>query len=213
MASKIIKKPQRPERDASAVPAGSKVIEREVRTAKQQAQQILAEAEARARAILEEAEQAHARAVEEGYREGYEKGLAEWLTAIREVQVQMQHLVEQAKPELIRLAVRVAEKILRQQLADDPTRLLPMIDEAFRSLRAQKGATILLRVHPNDRSMLEAHRKRWLDRMPWIGELQVIADEEIRPGGCRIETDFGSVDLTLETQIRVIERHLLGGRE
>ncbi len=213
MASKIIKKPQRSEREASGAAAGSKVIEREVLTAKQQAQQILADAEARARAILEDAEQARARAVEEGYREGYEKGLAEWLTAIREVQEHMHRLVDQAKPELIRLAVRVAEKILRQQLAEDPTRLLPMIDEAFRSLRTQKGATIVLRVHPNDRAMLETHCKRWLDRMPWIGELQVLADEEMHPGGCRIETDFGSVDLTLETQIRVIERHLLGSRE
>jgi flagellar biosynthesis/type III secretory pathway protein FliH len=46
-----------------------------------------------------------------------------------------------------------------------------------------------------------------------LGSLDIVVDEDLPRGGCRIETDFGTVDATIETQIRVIERHLLGGGE
>ena len=38
----------------------------------------------------------------------------------------------------------------------------------------------------------------------------VVPDETIGRGGCRLESESGTVDATFATQLDVIERHLLG---
>jgi flagellar assembly protein FliH len=89
--------------------------------------------------------------------------------------------------------------------------MLPMIDEALRSLQGQQQLRVVLRVHPADRPLLEQRRPHWLDHFPAIATLTIAPDEGLDRGGCRIESEHGTVDATIETQIRVIERHLLGG--
>jgi type III secretion protein L len=213
MSSKIIKKATDEMETPVAPVAGAKIIDREVLAATDQARRILEAAQAQAEEIRAQAQQEYEEALRRGYQEGYEKGLAEWLRAIEEVHAGLTSLVEQAKPQIVRLALRVAEKILRQRLDLTPEAVVPMIDEALRSLRAQQNMRVLLRVHPDDRPILEPHRQRWMERLPWLGSLDIVVDEDLPRGGCRIETDFGTVDATIETQIRVIERHLLGGGE
>jgi type III secretion protein L len=213
MSSKIIKKATDEMETPVAPVAGAKIIDREVLAATDQARRILEAAQAQAEEIRAQAQQEYEEAIRRGYQEGYEKGLAEWLRAIEEVHAGLTSLVEQAKPQIVRLALRVAEKILRQRLDLTPEAVVPMIDEALRSLRAQQNMRVLLRVHPDDRPILEPHRQRWMERLPWLGSLDIVVDEDLPRGGCRIETDFGTVDATIETQIRVIERHLLGGGE
>jgi type III secretion protein L len=213
MSSKIIKKATDETETPVAPVAGAKIIDREVLAATDQARRILEAAQAQAEEIRAQAQQEYEEALRRGYQEGYEKGLAEWLRALEEVHAGLTSLVEQAKPQIVRLALRVAEKILRQRLDLTPEAVVPMIDEALRSLRAQQNMRVLLRVHPDDRSILEPHRQRWMERLPWLGSLDIVVDEDLPRGGCRIETDFGTVDATIETQIRVIERHLLGGGE
>lgn len=213
MSSKIIKKATDETEIPVAPVAGAKIIDREVLAATEQARRILEAAQAQAEALRAQAQAEYEETLQRGYQEGYEKGMAEWLRAIEQVHAGFMGVIEQAKPQIVRLALRVAEKILRQRLDLTPEAVVPMIDEALRSLRAQQNMRVILRVHPDDRSILEPHRQRWMERLPWLGSLDIVVDEELPRGGCRIETDFGTVDASIETQIRVIERHLLGGGE
>ena len=190
--------------------AESKVVTREVIAASTEALRILQTAEleaaqvrARTQAVREEARRA-------GYAEGYEKGASEWAEAVRTARASVAAAVEAAKPQIVRMALRIAEKVLRRKLETEPEALLPMVDEALRSLSAQHQSRVVLRAHPEDRPVLESRLKHWLERNPGMASLQVVADESFRRGGCRIESDFGMVDATIDTQLRVIERHLLG---
>jgi flagellar biosynthesis/type III secretory pathway protein FliH len=115
-----------------------------------------------------------------------------------------------AQPEIVRLALRVAEKILRQRIEAHPDAIVPMVDEALRAFLAQNQTRVVLRVHPADEKVLAAHRQRWLERNPTIGGIVVVPDEAVGRGGCRLESESGTVDATFETQLDVIERHLLG---
>lgn len=205
--TQIIKKSGEP---ASRTPAG-KVVEREVIAASAEALRIVDEARAEAGSLLESAKLVHAKAIQDGFREGYERGAEQWQNAVWAARESVRAAVEQAKPQIVQLALRVAEKILRQKLETQPAAIVPMVDEALRSLQGQNQMRVVLRVHPADEAVLEERRQRWLDRHPSIVSLQVVSDESFPRGGCRIESDFGMVDATLETQMRVIERHLLGG--
>lgn len=198
--------------ETAPAPSG-KVVEREVIAASAEAMRILEEAKAGAAAILASAKEARAQAVQDGFKEGYERGAEQWTQAVWAARESVNGAVDQAKPQVVQLALRVAEKILRQKLETDPEAIVAMVDEALRSLQGQNQMRVVLRVHPTDQPVLEQRRKRWLDRHPAIASITIVADEAQARGGCRIESDFGMVDATIETQIRVIERHLLGGSE
>ncbi len=194
----------------SGEPAASKVVPREVIAASAEARRILEIALSEAAQVTASAEKARAEAMEAGYREGYAHGAAQWAEVLRNTQAGLKKALEGAKPQVVRMALRVAEKVLRRKLETAPEAMLPMVDEALRSLQGQQQTRIVLRVHPADQPVLEARRQHWQDRHPSISGLQVVVDETMSRGGCRIESEFGMVDATIETQIQVIERHLLG---
>lgn len=189
----------------------SKVVPREVIAASAEARRLLEEAEARAAAIVASAEGDREKAAREGFERGFEDGAARWAAATRAAQDGVRAAMERAREDVLRLALRVAEKILRQRVEAAPESMLPMIDEALRSLQAQQQLRVVLRVHPADRPLLEERRARWLDHLPGIAALTVVPDEALDRGGCRIESEHGTVDATIGTQIRVVERHLVGG--
>ena len=194
----------------SGEPAKSKVVPREVIAASAEATRLLETAQAEAAQVRASAEKARSDAMEAGYREGYARGAAQWAEAVKSAQASLQAALERAKPQVVRMALRVAEKVLRRKLETTPEAMLPMVDEALRSLQGQQQTRIVLRIHPADQPVLESRRQHWLDRHPGIGSLQIVVDESMSRGGCRIESEFGMVDATVETQIEVIERHLLG---
>jgi flagellar assembly protein FliH len=205
--TRIVKKA----REEAASRTSGKVVEREVIAASGEAARILEEAKAEAAEIVGAAQQARARAIQDGFKEGYERGAEQWQQAVWAARESIKVAVEQAKPQIVQLALRVAEKILRQKLDTTPEAMVTMVDEALRSLQGQNQMRVVLRVNPADQAVLELRRQRWMDRHPSITSLAIVADESFPRGGCRIESDFGTVDATLETQIGVIERHLLGG--
>jgi flagellar assembly protein FliH len=205
--SEIVKK------SAVAVTPAPKVVTREVIAASSEALRILETAEGEAAQIRASAAAVREEARLGGYAEGYEKGASEWAEAVRTARQSVAAAVEAAKPQIVRMAVRIAEKVLRRKLEADPEALQPMVDEALRSLSAQNAARVVLRAHPDHRHVLEMRRQHWLDRNPGLASLQVVADEAFPRGGCRIESDFGMVDASIDTQLEVIERHLLGGGE
>ena len=190
-----------------------KVVRREEIAASAEAARILDDAHAEARKILDAAIEAHAESVRQGFEEGYARGAGEWAAAIETARRSVGRAIEQSRHQVARLALRVAEKILRQKVESSPEALVPMVDEALRSLQAQPQSRVVLRAHPDDQPALEARKGRWLARFPGLDSLSVVADDEMPRGGCRIESDFGMVDATIETQLRVIERHLLGEGE
>jgi type III secretion system HrpE/YscL family protein len=195
--------------DPAANPSG-KVVSREVMAASAEAARIVEAARRQAEEIVATAERAREEARESGFRQGFEQGAGQWVEALHAARARVAVAARRAQPEIVRLALRVAEKILRQRIETHPGAIAPMVDEALRAFLAQNQTRVVLRVHPADEKVLSAHRQRWLERNPTIGGLVVVPDETIGRGGCRLESESGTVDATLETQLEVIERHLLG---
>ncbi len=51
-------------------------------------------------------------------------------------------------------------------------------------------------VHPDDLALVQARRRRRPDR----ARRQLLADATLARGGCRIESDLGSIDARIETR-------------
>ena len=188
-----------------------KVIEQEVLLAHDEARRIVEHAQGRARAIVEEAQQEAAAVRRAAHDEGWAGGLAEWQQRIVDVGEQARRAMDETRPQLVQLALRVAEKILRRRLDEQPDAIVPMVEEALEAARGYRGGHLVLRVNPLDVPALQGFRQRLLDRDQRWQSLEVVAEATMARGGCRIDTDFGTIDASVETQVAAIEQLLLRG--
>lgn len=63
---------------------------------------------------------------------------------------------------------------------------------------------------PADLDSLEHNREGWQAATRAIGEVVLTPDPNMTPGGCRVETEFGTIDASIETQLQRIRDELLG---
>jgi flagellar biosynthesis/type III secretory pathway protein FliH len=112
-----------------------------------------------------------------------------------------QRYVHEVEPEVVRLALAVAARILRREAQMDPL----LLSGAVRVALGQLAATTRVRLKvPGDD--LELWREA-IALVPNPGTRpEVAAGEGMRLGDCIIETEMGSVDLGVRAQLGEIER-------
>jgi type III secretion protein L len=191
--------------DPAAVAA--RVLKREAYDATVDAHGIVENAERQAQAIIVEA-QRQCREIREAAREeGYREGLGRWNEALERAAAAGENLMTEHQAELVTLAVRLAEKIIGEELRSRPETILGIVREALQSVRRERMLTI--QVNPEH---VETVRNRIdaLARVAGVGrEIQVVADPAVAPGGCVVESELGIIDAQLETQLRCLEETLL----
>lgn len=166
-----------------------------LRGANQAANDLIAEAKVEAESIRRDA-----------YESGREKSIQELLEnilAAREERSQALHAVEQ---EVLKLAVKVASKIIGREIERDETVRGEIVLTALRQARQQEMLTV--RVNAADLPLVEKMRER-IDQFGRARYLDFVADQAIGTGGCLIESASGTIDARLETQLRVLENALL----
>jgi type III secretion protein L len=193
-------------RGAGAVAEARAVVKRPVVEALAEARRIRSEAEAEARALREGAERAARELREAAYQEGREAALTEFAQLLLDARERRDAAVTSAERDLLSLAVKLAEKIIGREVERDPATLADIVASALRHARQNEALTV--RLNPADLPAVEAHRAR-LDPAGRARFLDLVADPRVGPGGCVIESESGTVDARLETQLRVLERALL----
>jgi len=103
--------------------------------------------------------------------------------------------------ELVGLALGIARKILHREAQVDPLLLAGVVRIGLEKVAA--GTRVRLRVHPDQIPVWQEFFAQQAD-IPFIPEL--MGDAGLGPGQCRLETELGSTDLTLETQLKEIEQ-------
>ncbi len=187
-----------------------KIIKNQIISARAEAARIIAEAEAFAhdthQRAIEEAEEMR----EQAYREGTERALTEFeenLLAVREIR---DRALRETEQDLLRLAVRLAEKIVGREIQKDSQAVVNIVATALQNARQQEK--LIVRVNPTNLALIESEignftsggRTRFLD---------FVADPRVSVGGCLIESEVGTIDAQLETQFRILERVLLAQSE
>jgi flagellar assembly protein FliH len=106
----------------------------------------------------------------------------------------------------VRLATRIAGRILRRELAHEPKLPLKFVRESLELAVAADGVRLLL--NPHDVEHLGREVQTLVKELAPTGQVEIIADARITPGGCRLETPHGSIDQQLETQLQRLEQEL-----
>ena len=180
-----------------------------VRQAEERAELLIDRAVNGAQALLEEARQS---AWKEGREEGLKMGREEAEALRREAEqfraealAGRDRLFAESREEVARLALTVARQLLRQELSQDPGRILPLVDEALARVRGEDLASV--RVNPTIADALEAQRDDLAARHG-LGEVRVVADAGLEPGDVQVQTPAGNVDALVERQLGAISQTL-----
>jgi flagellar assembly protein FliH len=115
-------------------------------------------------------------------------------------------LLQQWEQSAIRVATAVAQRVIRRELAHEPAIALDIIAEALRL--AAGTSEITVRVNPIDYQHLGNQIERLAETLSHVAPSQIVADEKITPGGCRVTTRHGEIDQQIESQLRRIEEEL-----
>lgn len=185
-----------------------------VRQAESTALEIVEHARARATQIEEEA-RAGGRA--QGYADGKRAGeeeLAPVVTTIREliesVRAQRSAAIMAAEPELARLAMAIAERIIHGELQTNANIVVENVRTALTRLVSREVVT--LRLNPADIETIRAHRDRIVSAGD-VEHLRIVEDQRVDRGGVVVETEAGTIDSKVSTQLREARRAILGDAE
>ncbi len=185
-------------------------------TVRQQAEQIVASARQQARQIAAQAAaQGHQAALQEARTAALAEIQARWET-LRPMFAQLAERVTQAQlrwqrdweDRVIHLAVAIAQRLVRGELARQPRISQQWIREALEL--AATCQTITLRLHPDDYAAVGDWRELLGAEFGLHAPTQILPDPGIDRGGCRIDTEFGSIDQQLTSQLARVAEELTG---
>jgi flagellar assembly protein FliH len=112
-------------------------------------------------------------------------------------------LMRRAERDLVRLAVSMAERVLRREVDIDRELLVVMARVAIDRLGEQAAATIHL--NPVDLESVTARHAAELGK-----SVELVADPSVPRGGCVVRSAFGTIDTGIDSQVRELSRALLG---
>lgn len=162
----------------------------------------------------EEARLLKNKARREGFAEGLKEGELEAAglrekaaEVLRQAKQKRIDLLSRAEPEIIRLAVAIAEKLLNYKVETDSGCILQLIYRALETLPA--GSNIILHVSPLDAKICQENFQRLQGRLKNDVSLEVHADEEMPLGSCRAESEESQVELLPQVELEILAQKLL----
>ncbi len=162
----------------------------------------------------EEARLLKEKARREGFAEGLKKGELEAAglrkeaeELLKQAQQQRLDILARAEPEIVRIALAIAEKLLNYKVETDSSCILQLIYRAMEALPA--GQNIILRVSPPDAKICQENFQRLQGRLKNGVSFEVHADEEMPLGSCRVESEESQAELLLQKELEILSKKLL----
>jgi flagellar biosynthesis/type III secretory pathway protein FliH len=196
--------------------------------ARREAAQILAKARNECRQELARAAQ---RGYQEGLDKGIEQGLQEGLAAARqeegdasaqslsqttelarkiveELAADRQRLLEQSARDMLDFAIALAGKIVGQVATGGIEAARFNLARALETCGAAGEITVL--VNPQQLEPLKDHCRGLVSILGIAGQVRLVSDPQVGPGGVKVSTRSGQVDATIEAQLANVARMLTG---
>ncbi len=209
--------PAQPTIDTEAVRSAADAL---IDDATKRAEGLLGDARDRARKLVEDSATRAAALIEQaradGRKDGYQVGadaanheMSEMLETMRGLVemagVERYKIISAAEPEIVRLAMGIAERVLHQQIALDRGVVVEMAKAAIARLVDRESITV--RVNPADLEGMRGHRDDVL-ALGDVKSMRIIEDQRVDRGGVVVETEAGTIDAKIQTQIIEAKRVL-----
>jgi flagellar assembly protein FliH len=153
--------------------------------------------------------EAHGAGVREGEIAGRNRAGAEMQPVIERLARSIQEIANlrnrlrrEAEADVVQLALAIARRVIRREMAADPDALRGLVVAALEKLRGQEISRV--KVHPSHVAMVKSCLQQALSG----GLVEVISDQSRELGSVIFETSRGNLDASVDSQLQEIERGL-----
>ena len=176
---------------------------------------------AEARRVLEDANREAEQVQREAWRAGFEQGekagerlalqkvepvLASLGELVEGVRRERENLVRHHQQDLVKIAFAIAQRVVRAELAAAPEAVTRAVEDALARVGVRDEIRIF--VSPQDAALVERYLQEARPGGMEAGHLKLESDASIARGGCRLESEAGTIDATIEGQMRALRAAL-----
>lgn len=129
----------------------------------------------------------------------------DFAATIQQVSSLSGEIIAQSETEMVELALEIAKKIVGREVTIDREVALTLVKIALAKLHNRTFAKVLL--NPEDFAYIQSH----LEKADFHGSIELVEDRSISLGGCLIQTETGEIDARIESQFDEIAYGLLKG--
>lgn len=128
--------------------------------------------------------------------------------ALEEISRLRESLLKNSTQDMLNLIMVVAKQVLQTELTLNSNAILETIENALQVAVQSDSYHIL--VNEADLATVEEAKPLFLARINGLKNITFSVETEISRGGCKVESEFGEVDATIESQFEVIRNTLSG---
>ena len=163
--------------------------------------------------------------MKKAYAEGLKKAEAEANGILDEAQAQANQIISEAEqvkkdaeamykdtvanlePQIISLSVDIAKKVINKEIAEDSEYIIGIVKDTLLDLTSKKG--IILKVSDKDYTTIIGNMDILLAQIPGFNEVEIVKESSLKDGSCVLDTDYGTIDGSLETRVSKIQEGIL----
>ena len=152
----------------------------------------------------------------DGYEAGHQQGLKEMQVQLAIEQQRLHTLMnallnpitaqdDDLENMLLDVICSLTQSVIQRELQTDSTQILDLVKTAVEALPVG-SKNIRVCINPNDLMVLETYAQE--QQLEW----KFFADEQLQPGGCRIETPESRVDFSVSLRLKTVLEQFLTGQ-
>ena len=167
-----------------------------------QAQEILAQANKQAEAILQKATEVYETKKQQGYDEGQEASRQEQSEHMLKVVSRTIGYLSDVEKALAGILMSGVKKIIGE--FDQDEMAVNLVRNALQHVRNEKQVTI--RIPPSQFNMVKSRLNEILAEYKGVGFIDLVSDERLSTGDCIMESDIGVVDASVDLQLEALQK-------
>lgn len=127
-------------------------------------------------------------------------------TAVEGLHTLREKVMRESEDELIRLIMMVSRKVILREVTQDRNILEAVVQRAIADISERDE--IIVHLNPDDYSMVTSSGNEYFRKELVMDRMQFKADPAVVIGSCRVETEMGTIDASIDSQLEEIFRRL-----
>ncbi|NLM01329.1 MAG: flagellar assembly protein FliH [Treponema sp.] len=190
--------------------------------AEDEAAEIIHEAEKKSLDLIQEGEQKRKKLLDEAYNEGFSQGREEGFddgkgevnrlierlhVILGKILDKRQEILDETEYQIIELVLLISRKVVKIISESQRSVIIANVVQALKKVKGRGDVTI--RVNMADAKLTSEHIKEFTEAVESVKNITIAEDSTVEKGGCIVETDFGTIDARISSQLTELEQKIL----
>ncbi len=125
--------------------------------------------------------------------------LSEFSSTLEELKTLRSRILKTHEKEMIELVFQIGKKIALKELSEDSTTVKTLLETIM--LECEKHDEIKIFLSPSDKQFISTQIESGALAVEELSKVKLVEDLKMTNGGCRVQTEYGSIDSQVEQRV------------